>query len=341
MSVGANPYLKIWISSDNLSDENSELESIRNSKQIILGPHALFYIARLKLFDVVEKLFDKILISGKILQSIQEHILLERMSSEKDFFILSYDDGKIVKEEITVESTKSRIKFFTELESWVTNSENVEIIGKSTGRMTKEKDKDLDMLRESLGDEMYETIIETQYRRLPACCFDMRSRQFIVHIFSGESFGILPLVRQLREKNLINDERFYKILLELIYVGCHFVPINAELLKQSLINHNFHTNPISLMPFECLAHPDNIVESLPSVVSEFLIWLWNDPLTPFKDNWTNEVLAVVIKGREGKQAKLVNKIQSRVTNGLNKNMRGNFINYINNWKLANKILSII
>ena len=105
--------------------------------------------------------------------------------------------------------------------------------------------------------------------------------------------------------------------------------------------NNFESTPISLKLFDSLAHAENDLDLLINIASEFLHWLWQSNIVFAKDKWTNVMLSVVIKEREGNQSRLIRVIEANVSGRLEESVRIGFLAYCSQWKKSNNIIEII
>ena len=340
LALFVHPHLNIWTSTGTREETEREKNNIIGNSEILVDASALLFCSNFKLMDKLSDSFTKIYITNSTMMSLREQVLFEQLSADKGSFSLSYDSGEVIKHEISAKFVKERINFYNTIIEWVDSKNNVEIIGKSVERIEQKTDKKYKMVIDILGNELADTIFESFHRNIAAFCIDSGTRQILEKDFNTKSFGFIPYIDILLEERKLSEVEYHEIKIQLVNFGCFYVSINSNTLQHCLEKFNFESIPISLKLFDSLAHPENDLDLLINIASEFLYWLWNSSIVNAKDKWTNIMLSVVIKEREGNQSRLIRSIEANVANRLEERIKIGFLAYCSQWKKSNKIIEL-
>jgi tetratricopeptide (TPR) repeat protein len=284
--VTANSSYNLWAyNPQNFPEEDANI----GSKVIVAEPIAILTLHKLKCLNLLEKLFEKVAVPQRFLDTVQRRIASERLSEfegSTEIFINGDSLGLI---KTSPEIIAKRIEESKELRDFLTD--------RVTGFPIVDDFSFREEIKPYLRGETIQAAERAVVMNVPLLC-DEAYLAFVPNMPRLRTISTYIILNQSLRKGLLGMNEFNKAILDLASAGYHFIPINAQILIQGLRESDFKVTRRSTAGFQSIAHIDSepILDAI--VIAEFLGLLFNVRVTELtKGYWFDYAMDCIPKIR--------------------------------------------
>jgi hypothetical protein len=217
-------------------DQKNALNILDDNTYLVIDIISLFTLAFLDLKETIVANYANRLIVSKSTVALIENIISEKEELfSEGYIILSKENGKYVKHEITKKDIKKQIYFLKRILTWISKKFKImpctEILEINFNKKRK--------LDEFLGKSFIDTILIAKKTN-----YILFSDDLFLRLIAKNDFNVDGVWTQILLLNLFNSEKIKKEIyidktINLIEYNYNYIIFNAEILAESLKRANF------------------------------------------------------------------------------------------------------
>jgi tetratricopeptide (TPR) repeat protein len=279
-----------------------------NAKSIVAEPISILTLYNLNLLNLLDSLFEKVIVPQRFLDTVQESITRERLSENEGSTVVVPVGDSFKIHTTSPEDVTKRLANLRKLKEYLTDRVvGFPIVDDSLWR-TK--------LQIYLRDETIQSTEQSIAQGIPLLCDEATLPSILKDDINLHIISTYTVLTNALIKHLLTVSEFNKAIIDLIALNYNYVPVNAGILFQGLEESNFIVTGRSSTAFRSIADPnsDPILDAI--VIAEFLGMLFSAQTSDVtKGYWFNYALDCIPKIRHD-PAILLKKIISHLDHKL-------------------------
>ena len=259
-----------------LEERKKAFDLLTENRVVAIDITSLLTVERLKIFPMLEKRFDKILIAKSTF-----HLLLEAISERKGvqsrgFSTIGTGGDGLVREDIPPEVVKGQIEYLERLKKWV--RDHCEVTPLKQG-LKPETGNDQ---REMLGPSFLDTILIAKEQKCLLYTDDFGTKMIALNDFGVESFWTQVLLMSMLSYKQVTEDEYYEVILQLVHLKYRHTTINGQIILYAAKKANWSNADTFAEILETLRGTQMEIHSVAGVLVEFMFHLWQQPVLDFQ-----------------------------------------------------------
>ena len=291
-------------------------QSLKDETNLIIDFSSLATIHWIGMEKEVEKSNFNLYVCQSTVDSLKEFIKEMKNYPKEGLRLFNPDEKNNPFTFIAPESIKQNLDFLKKIEKWINDYCQTKSLSDSYIMRQEDKLK----IQEALGKEFFDSLLAVHNQNntfllsedgvlslLPKT--DVLKLQF-------SRIRLLNIINHLKQKNIIDENRAIQLKAELVKLNQTYIPVNHKVLIFLLKEAQYSINDIEFQRALFFLGPVSELSSIIEIISEFLITLYQEPISFFlKKIIMEEVLKRLFYSRNENSnymaRKLVVSIQSK------------------------------
>ncbi len=264
------------------SKMEQQLQRIRHEQKIVIETFAFFTLFELGLHEFLTKVFKEVFIPQGLLDSLIQHKGALTLGSIQGKNSLISIDGKMYRIEVPATEVNKEIELVDKMISF--------IIPFITGNKQTFVDKRFNDMLEKSSIQAVNLSLELNVHLL--CDDALLSDLMSNGIQQYKHTNTLLFISLLLVNRLINENKFFELVIKLVSLNYYFVPITADILLYNIELQEFAKYNQTKRAIDTLRDINQTQESKYKIVSAFIlkIYLFKNLNNFIRDNWVDYIL---------------------------------------------------
>lgn len=252
----------------------NEISESEETPSVVLDMSALFTLDSLDLLDKFKQLFPNILVANSVLDEIKSWEDEQVNISQEETVSLGMENGQPRSYVYSKEFNKKRLDKISNLRKWIEENTTVS----ATKKILEMPKETRERFANFLGEFAFESVYLADEKSSILVTDEAVLRTVAKNEHNVDGLWIQPVLQLLLKKDLITQEEYNKNVNKLIKSGYQYISINYENLTTQIKVNGYYPDDDFLQLINILKH--SIVESSAQLLSQFLVWLYQEPLLP-------------------------------------------------------------
>ncbi len=264
--------LRLYCASGSVEEQRNEQDLVENSDTVVIDLISLLTLSVLELLDLPQKVFKNVYVQRATVDEIEAQLLEARGRQKEGFMTLFHLEGKTYRDEVKPEQAQKRLEYLEKLRAAV---QKMTIMGLDSPLEDSLTEK------EKVYGRSYIHLIQLCLdRKIPLFSDDFLLRGLLFNEYKIRGFSIQNFMVIAGKKGLLSEMEYCDKIIELSKRNYHYLSVSAQMLFHAVEKNHFQPRNADFDALiETLAE-DTTIESLITVLSDFIRLIYIDKLPP-------------------------------------------------------------
>jgi len=265
------PGMTLRCAAGSQEEQKDEADVVERSKRVVVDLVGLFTLAHIDCLETLSELFDEVYVNQSVLDELNQTLVKQKVLEKRGYTTIGKYKGQYAKVEVPREVVRERIALLNKTKDFVSQQGKVSGLARSPSQVEAR-------MCELLGTSSGYSLLLAKQMGLPVYSDDKSLREIALSTYQIKAFGVQAVLKIALERQKLGNEVYHRKTIQLLLSNYSYISVTAHTLLFSARENRFGVGEDTDHLFEAIESPEASLDSVLSVLSDFLKLIWIEPI---------------------------------------------------------------